>query len=272
MSENRTHEAVITELVGAGLLQPRPKRFGIMAISLLLPSVIQTIGLCCFGVVAFSLTEMSSLPAEYRTWLVVAGSFSAAIGSDIGTLPSALEVFRKRRTGQAEWPDWATLIVSTFASLAETIIALSFLGGFQVVENMWRVVALGGLTVLDCYFTISELGDWFGSYEIRIEKWREEYREAVNRFYAMEQEETQPKLEPEPVTNGDGPCWCGEHCESRWTYATHVQYTHYDEVAKYTSGAEAREKMKEKYADTIPVAKWKFPELAWFNRVWERRG
>jgi hypothetical protein len=245
-----------------------------MAISLLLPSIIQTIGLCCFGVVAFSLTEISSLPHQYRTWLVVAGSFAAAIGSDIGTLPSALEVFRKRRVGKAEWPDWATLIFSALASLAETTIALSFLGGFDVAENLTRVIVLGVLTVLDAYFTISELGDWFGSYEIRIEEWRKEYREAVDRFYAMEQRELepQPEPEPEPETNNAGLCWCGEHCESRWTYAPHVQYVHYSEVAEYASGAEAYEKMREKYASTIPEATWKFPELAWFNRVWERRG
>lgn len=269
LSENRTHEAVIEELIGAGLLQPRPKRFGVMAVSLLLPSVIQTIGLCCFGVVAFSLTEMSSLPHEYRTWLVVAGSFTAAIGSDIGTLPSALEVFRKRRMGQAEWPDWMMLVVSTLASLAETIIALSFLGGFDVVENAWRVATLGGLTVLDAYFTISELGDWFGSYEIRIEKWREEYKEAVNRFYAMEQRESIP--EPMPSSNGRGPCWCGEICKNRQHYAAHVQHDHYPEIMQYETGVKAREEMRVKYAETIPSAAWEFPALEWFNRVRERQ-
>lgn len=263
-NEERALSGVIDTLIGAGLLQPRPKRFGVMTFSLLLPSVIQTIGLCCFGVVAFSLTEMASLPQNYRTSLVVAGSFAAAIGSDIGTLPSALEVFRKRRTGKAEWPDWATLIFSALASLAETVIALSFLGGFDVVENAWRVALLGGLTVLDAYFTISELGDWFGSYELRMEEWKEEYREAVKFYYSQDQEQKKPKEKPE---NGKGFCWCGKECSNRQHYAAHVGHDHRPEVLEYNSGVKAREALREKYQETIEGADWDFPELAWFNEV-----
>lgn len=267
MSERRTHEAVIDELVGAGLLQPRPRRFGIMAWALLLPCIVQTIGLCCLGIVAFSLTEMSALPAEYRTWLVVVGSFTVAIGSSVGSLPSAIEIFRKRRRGEAEWPDWAALVFSGCASLAETITALSFLGGFDIVRNLMRVIILGTLTVLDAYFTISELGDWIACYEVRIEKWREEYRQAVDRFYAME---NGAQSELEPSSSSAGPCWCGTECRNRQHYAAHVQHVHYPEIAEYDDGVQARETMRVKYAETIPGAAWDFPTLEWFNRVKER--
>jgi len=295
MSDHHAHQAVIEELVSSGLLQPQPRKFGVMTFSLLVPSVIQTIGLCCFGAVAFSLTEMSSLPPEYRTALVVAGSFAAAVGGDIGSLPSALEIFRKRRTGQIGWPDWVTLIVSGLASLVETVIALSFLGGFDIVENAWRVAALGGLTVLDTYFTISELGDWFGSYELRMEAWREEYKEAVKQIYAVPEQQSGEQLVEPPVEqnqrnktgtgelphfdmddlpkvempskNGAGYCWCGEECSNRQAYAAHVQHHHYPEITEYESGVQAWQEMYKKYAKMIPGATWDYPTLEWFNRV-----
>jgi len=276
MSEHQTHQVVIEELVGAGLLHPQPKRFGVMAWALLLPCIIQTFGLTCLGVVAFSLTEMATLAAEYRTWLVMAGAFTVAIGSDIGSLPSAVEVFRKRRRGTAEWPDWLALIFSGLASLAETVIALSFLGGFDLVQNIFRVAVLGILTVLDTYFTISELGDWIASYEIRLEVWREEYKQAVKDYYQMEalrgQEPEESLAKP---ANGGGHCWCGHWCQNSQAYAAHVK-VHVSEAARapdgepYATGVQAREAMRQRYSGTMGGARWDFPDLATVNE-WRKK-
>ena len=277
MSEHRTHEAVIDTLIHNGLLQPRPRKFGLTMIALLIPAAVQAIGLCCFGIVAFSLTEMGSLPYEYRISLVIAGSFAAAIGGDIGTLPSAFEVFRKRRRRQIEWSDWAALIISALASATETIIALSFLGGFNIADSWLRIGTLGLLSVADAYFTISEAADWYAMYEERMEQWQKEYKKASKQGHALglwddigPTPKPQPEPESEPETNGAGLCWCGMECRNRQSYAAHVQHDHYPEIAEYSSGVAAQQEMQKKYAATIPDARWEFPALEWFNRVRER--
>ena len=266
MSEHRTHATVIDELIGAGLLQPRPRRTTALSITLMLCVILQVIGLGGQGVVTWSLTDMSSLSHDFRKWIVIASSFMLAIGSDIGTLPSTLEIFRKRRLKTTQWPDWIGFAVGILASFVSTYNAQLYLAGFDVTQNKLRIVTLVGLTVLDMAFTLAESGDLRASYEIQVKQWRREYRQAVERYYAMEQpREVEP--EPQPETNGAGLCWCGIECRNRQHYAAHVQHGHRPEVLEFESGVEAREALKEKYAATIEGAAWDFPDLAWFNEV-----
>jgi len=107
---------------------------------------------------------------------------------------------------------------------------------------------------------------------MQVRQWQRDYRQAVDRYYAMEQREPESEPEPEqaPETNGAGLCWCGMECRNRQHYAAHVQHDHYPEIAEYGSGVAARQEMAEKYADTISSAKWEFPALEWFNRARER--
>jgi len=272
LSEHRTHESVIDELIGAGLLQPRPQRTTALSITLMLCVIMQVVGLGGQGIVTWSLTDMSSLSHEFRKWLVILSSFMLAIGSDIGTLPSTLEIFRKRRLKTAQWPDWIGFAVGILASFVSTYNAQLYLAGFDITQNKWRITTLVLLTVLDMAFTLAESGDLRGSYEMQVKQWQRDYRQAVDRYYAMEQRELELEPEPEqaPETNGAGLCWCGMECRNRQHYAAHVQHDHYPEIAEYGSGVAARQEMAEKYADTISSAKWEFPALEWFNRARER--
>jgi hypothetical protein len=298
MSERQHHQDVIKELVSTGLLHPRPRVMGFRAWSLLIPSLCASVGLFCFAVVAFSFTEMTNLSYEFRKYLVIIGAFTLATGGEVGTVSSVVECSRKRKTKQATWLDTVAVLVSAAASLAEFVIAMSFLSGFDIVESMPRIVALGVLSILDAYFSFHEFGDYLGSHDTRMEKWKKEYFKAVEKYYSLpgepEQELVAPagytyQLEdrvmtsppgiPERVeTSQDGNgglCWCGQYCESPQQYAAHVRYDHLDETLyspengdRYGSADSALRAMQERYKDTIDQARWEFPDL---ERVVEMR-
>lgn len=78
----------------------RPQMLGVRGWSLLIPSILAAIGFCAFAVLAFSFTELQSLPATFRRWLVIVGSFSLAIGGEVGTLSATVEIFRKRKRAE----------------------------------------------------------------------------------------------------------------------------------------------------------------------------
>ena len=270
LSEHRTHATVIDELIGAGLLQPRPRRTTALSITLMLCVIMQVVGLGGQGVVTWSLTDMSSMSTDFRKWLVIMSSFLLAIGSDIGTLPSTLEIFRKRRLGSTQWPDWVGFAVGIAASYVSTYNAQMYLAGFDVTQNVWRIRTLVSLTVLDMAFTLAESGDLRASFELQMRQWQKEYRQAVKQYYEMETRQAESQPEPQPETNGAGLCWCGKECRNRQHYAQHIGHDHRPEVLEFGSGVEAREAFKERYAETISGAAWDFPDLVWFNEVFRK--
>ena len=83
-------------------------------LSLLIPAAASSVGFFCFGVLAFSFTELATLPAAFRTGLVLVGSFALAFGSEVGTLASVVEIYRKPR--RAAW-DYLALAVSVLATV-----------------------------------------------------------------------------------------------------------------------------------------------------------
>lgn len=177
------HQQVIQQLVSSGLLSPKPKMMNVRAWSMLLPSIAQVIGLCMFGIVAWSFTEFDMLNQNYRINLVIAGSFLIAAGGSIGSLPVTVEVFRKRRNGGITWVDWATLVFSGIASFVETITSLSFLSGFNITQSWQRIALLAILSTLDTCLGMAELGDYLGSHDKRMDQWKREYKKAVKQYY-----------------------------------------------------------------------------------------
>ena len=284
-SHQRAHDEVITHLITSGFLSPRPRVMGVRAWSMLLPSVAQVIGGLCFGTVAWSLTEVALLPPAYRVNLVVVGAFAIAIGGNAGSLPVAVEVFRKK---DRTWIDWATLVFSSIASWVEMVIAMSFLGGFDIAQNAPRIYAMTLLAILDTTFGISQFAAYLAGHNERMVQWQEDFKVAVAQDYGR------PAVAPEPVyeiatgadayspplptpavsENGNGGyCWCGQFCKNANAYSAH-QRAHQREVAPYASSVVAREEMRERYADTIDDARdgWEFPSLTTVNRWREKTG
>ena len=99
----------------------KPKMLGVRGWSLLIPSILAAIGFCAFAVLAFSFTELESLPAAFRRGLVIVGSFTLAIGGEMGTLSATVEIFRKR--SKAEVWDWLALAISAMATVAAFILS-----------------------------------------------------------------------------------------------------------------------------------------------------
>lgn len=223
--ESSKHQDVIVELVSLGLLHPKPRVMGVRALSLLIPSICAAIGLFCFAVVAFSFTEMTNLPYEFRKWLVIVGAFTLATGGEVGTISGVVEISRKRKIKQATWIDIAAVWVSGAASLSEFIIAMSFLSGFDITESVYRILALGILAIFDAYFSFHEFGDYLGSHDNRVDQWKAEYDRAVDRYYDLPtQDNTGPpeeyvtQTEDREMPIGTFPVIGGwqAHCECGW--------------------------------------------------------
>jgi len=251
---------------------------------MLLPSIAQVLGLCAFGVVAWSFTELGSLPPEYRTRLVVYGSFTIALGGSVGSLPVTLEAFRKRLSS---WQDWGALIFSGIASFVEIIIALSFLGGFDIQQNVARVVVLALLGTLDTCFGMAELGEYLATYDERLEQWRNDYKEAVREYYQMPtnvQESIQyetptgdyaetPVMVSEIVnSNGTEPvvCYCGVVLDSKKAKGPHFK-KHYKEWREFLTPELAYQAMFRKYAETMHLGDIEFPNLDKFKEVMKKQ-
>ena len=91
---------------------PRPLFQDLRAWSLFVPAILSAIGLSVFAVFGFSFTALPSLDDAVLNRAVVFGGLCLAIGGELGTFSSSIEVFRKRAGGQAVLLDYAGLVVS----------------------------------------------------------------------------------------------------------------------------------------------------------------
>lgn len=129
-------------------------------LSLLIPATASSVGFFAFGVLAFSFTELTALPANFRTALVLVGSFALAFGAEVGTLSSVVEIYRKgERLGP--W-DKAALVVSVLATVGAFVLSFATLLGASATwgpsVRLWGPIVLGLLAALDSYGGFMELG------------------------------------------------------------------------------------------------------------------
>lgn len=169
--------------------------------SLLIPAAFSALGFCAFGVLAFSFTELQLL-GSLRTWLVVIGAVSLAIGGEVGTLGATIEVYRKsqvlktkqrkdRQSGEtrtieysdAVWWDWVGLVVSLCATFLEFVIAFAALLGVNATwgptVRLYGPIVLGVMSALDAYVNFMEVGLYLSQYDKRYKKWEEERNAAL---------------------------------------------------------------------------------------------
>ena len=139
-------------------------KLGWRGYSLLIPSILSAIGLFCFAVLAYSFTELQSLDAGFRRWLVIVGAFTLAAGSEIGTLANVVDIYRKG--GPRTW-DWLALTFSLLTTIASFVLAFAAL---LLRDLLWitgalnyGAVVLGILAALDSYGGFMELGLYLSS-------------------------------------------------------------------------------------------------------------
>jgi len=155
----------------------KPAMLGIRGWSLLIPSVLAAIGFCAFAVLAFSFTELQSLPPTFRRGIVIIGSFALAIGGELGTLSATIEIFRKRKNAEA-W-DWLALAISAMATMAAFILSFAALLGVNAtwseVVKLYGPVVLGVLAAFDAYAGFAEVGMYLSTYDDRMTEWQQAF-------------------------------------------------------------------------------------------------
>ena len=156
---------------------PKPKAPGndIRAWFLGIPCFASALGFCAFAILAYSFTELQTLPPEFKTNLVIFGALTLAIGGEIGTLACVIEIYRKVCLGDQTVWDWIALVLSLAATLAAFILSFAALLGAQASWSrnvqIWGPIGLGICAALDAYAGMLELGLLVGSFDKRIREW-----------------------------------------------------------------------------------------------------
>lgn len=156
---------------------PKPKSPGkdIRAWFLGIPCFASAVGFCAFAILAYSFTELQTLPADFRTNLVILGALTLAIGGEIGTLACVIEIYRKVCLGDQTIWDWIALVLSLAATLAAFILSFAALLGAQASWSrnvqIWGPIGLGICAALDAYAGMLELGLLVGSFDKRVREW-----------------------------------------------------------------------------------------------------
>jgi len=145
----------------------------------MVPAIIGVVGLAAFALLAFAFPELGVLPPEFRTNAVVIGSIALAIGGEIGTLFTSIEIFRKVTSGDVTFWDWTALVTSLLATMIAFLIAAAVLLGVAVIwtgfVTTWGQILLIAVVALDQYAGQMELGLYIGTYDARMKKWQTNY-------------------------------------------------------------------------------------------------
>lgn len=174
----------------------KPTALGWRGLSLLLPSILSAVGLFAFAVLAYSFTELQTLPAEFHRQLVIAGAFTLAAGSEIGTLFAVVDIYRKG--GPRTW-DWIALFFSLCTTVASFILAFAALLlrdlPWVTMALNYGAVVLGVLAALDSYGGFMEFGLYLNSYDARLDQWERRQQAETERAHRMREFVT---VEPQP--------------------------------------------------------------------------
>ena len=172
--------------------------------SLGIPSVLLAMGFVCFAFLGYSFREFAHLADSVRVVLVLVGAALVAIGGELGTCSSTIEIFRKRE--RACWWDWAALIVSAVTTLCAFGVAASYLPQMVGIGWIERVRVYGPAVLMlvsvgDGYFTFAEFGLYLGSYDERVEIWTRSYERFARGEYFRDKEDASepPQVERLPA-------------------------------------------------------------------------
>lgn len=144
--------------------------------SLVVPSIATAFGLFLFGVFAVDFTQLRELPDQVKFVVVFAGAICIPFGSELGTVSSVIEIFRKHfgPTGATKL-DWAGLVTSTCTSIVGVVLSWAYLlssdTSWSVNVKNYGPLVFGALMVLDFTFSLLETGSYLGSYDKRFHEW-----------------------------------------------------------------------------------------------------
>lgn len=192
----------------------KPRMMGLRGWSLFIPAAASSLGFFCFAVVGFGFTELAAL-GDIRRILVLVGAFALAFGSEIGTLSSVTEIYRKGER-LSTW-DIVALLISVLSTIGAFILSFATLLGVQATwgatVQMYGPIVLGLLAALDSYGGFMEFGLYLNSYDKRLEKWQNRFdterRKVQERELDYQRQLTEHQLQqqlenrPKPSKIGD---------------------------------------------------------------------
>lgn len=150
--------------------KPEPKLLGWAFWSLLIPAAVWILGVVVYGAEA--------MKAQALVWTKQGiGSLLMVIGGEAGTLFTAMEVYRKSQTGDANAWDWSGLFVSLVSTLGVLFVVFTRQTDIDAAwvpfVRTWGPLVLLLCSGLDFYANVAELGFYRASFERRWEKWNE---------------------------------------------------------------------------------------------------
>lgn len=143
--------------------------------SLIIPSVATACGLFLFATLAIGFTELRNLPDSIRFLIVASGAILIPLGSELGTVSSVVEIFRKHFSVGASKLDWIGLVFSTLTSIAGVVMSWAYLlgadTGWSADVIRYGPLVFGTLMVLDFTFSLLETGAYLGRHDKEFDKW-----------------------------------------------------------------------------------------------------
>lgn len=149
--------------------------------SLLLPLICSAVAYTIYGIFTYAFDDIRVIAPFVQSWMVIVAALFVAVGAELGTPFTGIEVYRKQQRSQADAWDWSALIVSFAATLIGVMVALTVRSrtetGMSDVILTYGPVVVGIVVAADGYGGIVELGKLIGSYEDRREQWDVEKHE-----------------------------------------------------------------------------------------------
>ena len=130
--------------------------------SLLIPIIFASVGSAIFSVFTFAFDSVEVLGPALQDWIILIAGVCMAIGAELGTPGTIIEVYRKERLGKTTPWDWVALSMSLFATLIAVAIAFSrrmdLANAWSVFVASWGPIVVVGFVALDTYGAYIELG------------------------------------------------------------------------------------------------------------------
>ena len=155
--------------------EPSPPAKDWRTLGLATPAILGVVGLMAFAILAYSFKELQLFNEYIRANIVIWGAVALAIGGEVGTLFTNIEIFRKVAKGTVNKWDWTAFATSVSATILAFLLAAAKLLEADVfwsdLIKQWGQILLIVVSALDQYAGQMELGLYMGSYDQRMHEW-----------------------------------------------------------------------------------------------------
>jgi hypothetical protein len=181
--------------------RPEPRLFGLTFWSLLIPATIWVVGVIIYGAEA--------LKAQDLSWKYQGiGSTLMVIGGELGTITTAWQIFRKKKSGMENFWDWVCLGISLIATEGTLFVIFTrqtdITATWVTISQTYGPLALLLFSGLDVYANVHELGMYNRDFDDAWEKWNEgRYQDELRQLRKLTpvaQIDPVPSLTPDILT------------------------------------------------------------------------